>query len=191
MKIFKSNVNIGVIHGDIKPQNVLVFKRDDGGTTFKVSDFGYSTLVAGKEGTVVLPKSRPWHAPEHHFGDFKVADAKKTDVYSFGILCLWILFRDRLSEISEEIITESTRTLEVVSFEGHFPLHRASLIERLKNDDKIVGLAQKLIQTTSGFDSGRKSSLEEFFHLSVARDSKYRTLDIGQLVDLLGTEFQR
>jgi serine/threonine protein kinase len=70
---------------------VLVFKDVTGKTTIKVADFGYSTL-AGEVEQVLLPKSRPWNAPEHYFGEFEVTDAKKTDVYSFGILCLWVLF---------------------------------------------------------------------------------------------------
>ena len=75
---FKSNKDIGVVHGDIKPQNVLVFK--DAITrkiTVKVADFGYSTLTVGESGKVFLPKSRPWNAPEHHFGEFEAQEAKK------------------------------------------------------------------------------------------------------------------
>ena len=67
--LFKSDKDIGVIHGDIKPQNVLVFK--DAITkeiTVKVADFGYSTLTAGESERVLLPKSRPWNAPEHRYG---------------------------------------------------------------------------------------------------------------------------
>ena len=93
---------IGVVHGGIKPQNVLVFK--DAITrkiTVKVADFGYSTLTVGESGKVFLPKSRPWNAPEHHFGEFNAQEAKKTDVYSFCMLCLWLLFGNRLSELSE------------------------------------------------------------------------------------------
>ena len=95
---FKSDEDIGVVHGDIKPQNVLVFK--DSTTreiTVKVTDFGYSTLTVGESGKVFLPKSRPWNAPEYHFGEFNVQEAKKADVYSFGLLvfgfCLKTAYR--------------------------------------------------------------------------------------------------
>ncbi|KAF8539361.1 kinase-like domain-containing protein, partial [Trichophaea hybrida] len=80
-----------IIHGDIKPQNVLIFKDATGKTTVKVADFGYSTLTAGARGKVYLPKSRPWNAPEHHVREFTAPDAKLTDVYSFGMLCLWVV----------------------------------------------------------------------------------------------------
>ena len=72
---------------------MLVFKDAiTGKPTVKVTDFGYSTLTVGGSRTVLLPSSNPWNAPEHHFGEFEVHEAKKTDVYSFGILCLWIMF---------------------------------------------------------------------------------------------------
>ena len=48
---FKSDKDIGVIHGGIKPQNVLVFK--DAITreiTVKVADFGHSTLTMANPG---------------------------------------------------------------------------------------------------------------------------------------------
>ena len=99
---FRSDKDIGVVHGDIKPQNVLVFK--DAITRkiiVKVADFGYSTLTVGESGKVFLPKSRPWNAPEHHFRNFKVHEAKNMDVYSFGMLCLWFLFRSRLQDIPQ------------------------------------------------------------------------------------------
>ena len=67
-------------------------------STVKVADFGYSTLTAGESGTVFLPKSSPWNAPEHHFGEFKAHEAKKSDVYSFGMLCLWVIFGPTLLE---------------------------------------------------------------------------------------------
>ena len=54
---FKSNKDIGVVHGVIKPQNVLVFKGAiTKETTVKVTDFGYSTLTEGESWKVFLPK---------------------------------------------------------------------------------------------------------------------------------------
>jgi len=47
-----------IVHGDVKPQNVLVFGDATGKTTVKMADFGYSTLAASKAGNVLLPKLR-------------------------------------------------------------------------------------------------------------------------------------
>ena len=84
---FKSDKDIGVVHGDIKPQNVLVFKDDiTRNVTVEVADFGYSTLTVGESGKVLLPKSRPWNAPEHHFGEFNTQEAKRR-MFSHSACC--------------------------------------------------------------------------------------------------------
>ena len=101
-------------------------------TTVKVADFGYSTLTAGGSGTVLLQKSRPWNAPEHHFGEFKAHEAKKTDVYSFGMLCLWVLFKSRVSEVPQ---TTADGTAGLISFDAPF-LGGPTLLERLKDEGR-------------------------------------------------------
>ena len=80
------------MHGDIKPQNVLVFDGAYGAYTPKVADFGYSTRYASPNEAIYMPISRPWTAPEWHHRGFMPAQAAKMDVYSFGMLALWLLF---------------------------------------------------------------------------------------------------
>jgi serine/threonine protein kinase len=96
--LLNSYIDTDIIHGDIKPQNVLVFKDGAGMTAIKLADFGFATLATGEARNVLLPMSRPWNAPEHRFGGFDFPEAKKTEVYSFGMLCLWVLFEKSLSQ---------------------------------------------------------------------------------------------
>ena len=48
-----------------------------------------------------MPRSRGWNAPEWHHRGFTYRDAEKMDVYSFGLLCLWLFFFDELEYISD------------------------------------------------------------------------------------------
>ncbi|KAA8895939.1 serine/threonine protein kinase japonica group [Sphaerosporella brunnea] len=83
-----------IVHGDIKPQNILVFMDQDGLPIAKVTDFGYSCLGTTEEDYVQLPVTRGWNAPECLVNSrLKLKDAKKADVYSFGLVCLHTLFR--------------------------------------------------------------------------------------------------
>jgi len=78
-----------VVHGDIKPDNILV---DDDGCAVLI-DFGLSriqeeispSVVSSFRGMGVLR----WMAPE--LADGEVAKTARSDVYSFGCLCLEIL----------------------------------------------------------------------------------------------------
>jgi serine/threonine protein kinase len=172
---------------------VLVFKDATGETTVKVADFGYSTLVAGeafvggeapasgtastaqptsRTGKVFLPKSRPWNAPEHHYGEFSPAEAKLTDVYSFGVLCLWVLFG------SVPAVQDSTE----YKFDGsNWAL---SSLEQLKYDDKMEHLANQLMGSMP-LKAEHRPRLKEFFSLTVVLDPAKRSSDFGTLLSLL------
>jgi len=178
----KSNMDTDVIHGDIKPQNVLVFKNATGKTTIKMADFGYSTLAAGGTGEVFLPKSTPWNAPEHHWEGFKVPDAKKTDVYSFGLLCLWVLFGTSLRDIPQTTAEGATELLS-----SNTPLGPSSFLERLngEGEGEMQRVAEELVHTVPGLDAEHKVCLKEFFNLTVVHNPDHRTSDINKLLDLL------
>ncbi|KAL4795825.1 hypothetical protein BDV19DRAFT_362137 [Aspergillus venezuelensis] len=85
----------GVVHGDIKSENVLIFDTK-GAYTAKLCDFGFSVFLADvhEEKARLLGGTHPWTAPEwrrdlpfpHYF-------LKLTDVYSLGLL-FWRLLMD-------------------------------------------------------------------------------------------------
>lgn len=63
----------------------------------KLSDFGFSALASSK--SIDLGGTYPWRAPELASLDgANLQEAKLTDLYSFGMLCLWVIFRNKLAE---------------------------------------------------------------------------------------------
>ncbi|KAF3314300.1 hypothetical protein TWF173_004904 [Orbilia oligospora] len=81
------------VHGDIKPENVLICKDADGRFLAQVIDFGYSTIFADEENEeVTLPTSWPWTAPEiKPQQPVTLEQAKAADIFSYGLLCFWLL----------------------------------------------------------------------------------------------------
>jgi serine/threonine protein kinase len=162
---------------------VLVFKDATGKTTIKVADFGYSTLAAGEAGKVLLPKSRQWNAPEHHVGEFGLPAAKKADVYSFGMLCLWVLFVDSFRDIPQ---TTTEGATELISFDA--PLRSRTLLEQLKDEDKLKDIANQLMESILSLSTEHKGRLGQLFSLTVQLDPEKRTSDLKQLVFLLSQD---
>jgi serine/threonine protein kinase len=89
-----------IIHGDVKPENVLVFGEREN-VTAKLADFGFAGLGVDQE--IKLARTEPWAAPEVYARRVhSLPDSKLTDVYSFGMLCLWVIFRETLVSAQQQ-----------------------------------------------------------------------------------------
>lgn len=77
----------GIVHGDLKPGNVLVFRSETRNYVARVADFGFSTWFCDEDGLVLMLKSILWHAPKHHHRRFSMSRVKKMDVYLFRTVC--------------------------------------------------------------------------------------------------------
>jgi serine/threonine protein kinase len=78
----------GITHGDLKLENVLIFKRSDGSVVAKLADFGCA-IVEAEEGTQLPGGTPPWNAPEWR-ENIEPSLMHKTDIYSLGLL-IWRL----------------------------------------------------------------------------------------------------
>ena len=75
--------SIGYVHLDIKAENMLL----DSNYNLKISDFGFSALMAGKDGSGILEEiagSKPYMAPELFFK--QPYSGEKVDIFASGVL---------------------------------------------------------------------------------------------------------
>ncbi|KAI8932998.1 hypothetical protein NX059_009648 [Plenodomus lindquistii] len=170
-----------IIHGDIKPDNILIFRRRTGGYTAKVTDFGYSTRFLSEGATFLMSKSPTWCAPELVFGTkYSPSQARETDMYSFGMLCLWLLFEGYLS--GETPLPEEARWI------GQYLPKRRSLhpsihvLGEVKDSNQLVLLARQLLRAEQDFDQDIKIMLERFFTKSLAFNPHDRDLSLQELL---------
>ncbi|KAG5819218.1 hypothetical protein H9Q74_009607 [Fusarium xylarioides] len=117
--------DVGIIHGDMKPANVLIFKDTQLTYVAKIADFGSSLLRSDIKFPMKLPfGSGFWQAPEcrdHLDGD----QLTKADVYSVGLV-LWRLLAGDMMHL----------TLDAVKDDG---LTRDAFFEQIKrNDEKRI-----------------------------------------------------
>lgn len=142
----------------------------ENGPTAKATDFGYSSFGLTEEDRVRLPRSWPWYAPERTITpNFSLRDAKKTDVYSFGLVCLYTLFRHHFGgpgEDSESILNE----WKTSSFE-----HKSGIVLKVN----------ELLHRATGVSDTLKNSLREFFQSTLPERPNRRITDFRTLIGYL------
>ena len=133
-----------------------------------------------------MPDIRPWNAPEHHDRSFRPEKAKQMDVYSFGLLCFWLLFKAGSSAdlpLPPDTILKSG---QFVSFERDEPEN--NLFQVWKDDNRLVKWLYWLVQENSHFDSSIKNHLVLFFRSTLAFEPQLRCTELEQLLGLLAPD---
>ncbi|OAA55765.1 Protein kinase-like domain protein [Cordyceps fumosorosea ARSEF 2679] len=176
----------GVVHCDIKPDNILVVWQDDPKSSIvaKIIDFNIAVLFQDAPDRVPLPAgTSPWNSPEQMTSTFIYkGDLPKVDVYSLGVLLLNILTVDCLNTILNFIATGGIEGQTLLDFKlsGALALNSGSLL----GEFGLVSGPE--VYTTHVGDFRRcwaKSSLLLFGALD--GDLRHRTGSVAQIVDEL------
>lgn len=153
----------GVIHGDIKPENVLIFSENDGRHVAKVTDFGYSTLFTTDSDLIVIPSySKPWQAPEWHHRGILPTQARKMDAYSFGMLCIWLLFYNKAGDRDQKFEKD---------------------LEDPQRDSSHH--AFELLEVSADLENWEKCNMQKLFRSTLAQDPIDRAESFTDLLELL------
>lgn len=156
-----------MVHGDLKPDNVLIFKDAEGNFSAKVADFGYSTIFAGETegGELTLPRSWPWTAPEIELcARVSIEQAKSADIFSYGMICFWLLCHGTLKQYEDDRGPD----LHVL-----YELKRQKILSSSACDEMRYGKVN--------IDVAQELSLNRFFDLSLSHDRERRRLHIDGL----------
>lgn len=176
-----TNQVLDMIHGDIKPENILVSEDTEGNFTAKVCDFGYSTL-GDCASLVQLPCTQPWTAPEYHRGRFEMSDAKKLDCYSLGLVCIWVLFNHESERSDAELrvggVAESQEKLRLLRKSYNW-------IRNLKLKNSLQGTIHSLLENEPDLQRAEKQDCEKFFDSTLDTQPERRASELIRLLPLL------
>jgi len=173
-------LRVDIIHGDIKPHNVLIF-RDGDGFISKLADFGYSHRYANPTDSYCLPLSKPWQAPEVDGSDkeFSLPQAKAADIYSYALLCAWVLYKvqflDRSIDEKPLIHLESSNREESKWIER---------LEILKSDQKLEQVVLACVDHDTGLEEAGSKALKELFQ-TVFGEGRHASQKIWECFKLL------
>ena len=160
-----------------------MFEDKPGIYTPKLADFGFSTYFRSAHDFIQMPKSEPWNAPEHHHRYFELQAAKAMDVYSFGMLVLWLIFGWNTS-------ISSVLSPQIGEGRGYIDFEETSQVQILeswksKSDYKLLKWVLDLVSECTCFDDGRKNDLADFFRFALALNPNQRSIDFTYLLNLL------
>ena len=133
-----------------------------------MADFGFSTLASSttEDMKVDTPISWPWNAPElskkQH--DLSFSEAKATDVYSVGLVCLWLMLGEKQRDLSQNPWSGGYEWLSRLKQSNELMDHARSRIEELKDvDEEMKSSLLKLFQwTTISISEKRIPTLTKF-----------------------------
>ena len=163
---------------------MLIFE-DDSRVTAKLADFGFATCLQSGEELLLIPVSEPWNAPEYSDHLFRPESAKKMDIYSFALLCAWLLFE---AGSSGGFLLPPDINLETDQYFSFEPRQSGkNLLELWKRDssNKLVKCLSGLVREDQRLNSTVKDNLIPFFCSTLTFDPKSRCTELEHLVSLL------
>ena len=155
---------------------MLVFEQRSGEYTATLADLGHSISFNEDDDRAHMPRSTPWEAPNHSLRiKYRFSDMVGMEVYSFGMVCMWLLFHERLLE--RGIALERVGKAKDLDY-----------LRNLKNGRGMYEVARDLTQKTPGISTDQIRGLIKFFGLCLAPNHTDRGSNIGSLLPLLSNK---
>jgi hypothetical protein len=156
-----------------------------------LSDFEYSSILStGFEFTINIPKSIPWCAPEleGRTQPFTIPEAKKTDIFSLGLLALWLFFGSDLVPNVRSQPDDDSMSLDA-TMESYYERQEqwAQFIESRKKNDELVQLALGMLDQDKIFADHEKECWRDFFKKTLPFQPHLRACEVSEFGTILGS----
>lgn len=162
---------------------MLVFESD-ARIIAKVADFGFATYSQSHNHLIVVPKSEPWNAPEHHHRLHEPKQAQQMDVYSFGMVCFWLIFEAGSPGTLQPLPQKLLERGQYFSFERCHS-EKNLLLECKSNRNEMLEWIEWLINGDQRLNGSLKDSLSRFFGSTVHFDPALRDQDLRRSLGVI------
>jgi len=173
----------GIVHGDIKTDNVLVFEDEAGNLTAKVIDFGYSCFGTCPSSMVTVPRTKGWYAPEHEPGKLvEWADAQKMDLFSFGLVVCRLLLWE---ELTSAATSKGLLLLPVGEGDNNSAANLDSMVDELKRTVQFLELTLQVLDTLSNVTGHEKKILRTVLSLTLDPNPSLRATSFSEIISIM------
>jgi eukaryotic-like serine/threonine-protein kinase len=129
--------DVGLVHRDLKPDNILIAKTRDGADLVKVVDFGIAK-AAGNESQKVTKTGHVIGTPDYMSPEQLSGDKLdgRSDVYSLGLVAFYVLTgalpfsSDSAQESLILRLTDSPKRLAAANSDVEWPRHVQAILDR-------------------------------------------------------------
>lgn len=145
---------LGVLHRDLKPQNVIVFDRGSK-LEAKIADFGLAAFLASPGGTVNNSQTvytYPWRAPELWGPFFTPEYGIEVDTYAALVIGADLLFGVRPPGFRWQALTDQ-ECINEMAIEG-FPVDKIDLCVGISAPEKVPKELIRSRKATRGLPKG-------------------------------------
>ena len=174
----------GVLHGDLKLSNVLVFRIGDDHFKAKICDFGSAVIGCDHDldqPTRLIVCTPPWDAPESQ-DDIDSNLSYKVDIYCYGLLAcrvfleggdpfeLWFQYHPLPPTCTEEVI-----------------------VREWKQNDKILDVCKYAVKNSSAIQYSTEQLLviEELLDITVRTDIESRANEYSEIKSILNPDLPK
>lgn len=170
----------GFVHGDLKPENVLVTETGDDDVRFMLGDFGLRAIIGHRnfQGTV------PFIPPEA-YGEARGSLTDRADIYALGLLLFEVATGYRLSD---EFSDETLKALRTHQAEPELVRDAHRQIVQIITGTEWAGLNLPpyfgtLLRICTAFEPGKRPSAWGFMELWAAFERSQRGILIPYQID--------
>jgi serine/threonine protein kinase len=132
---------------------MIVGDQEPGQVQIKIADFAFSCFGLPDDGPRKVSRTEPWDAPEWYDGRFFFKDVKKMDIYSFGLLFLWLFFR---YELMDELGPDTTVSS---AFSGQDQMEMAKPQALKQDGDALLDCELGLVKQSHDLDEDVRNHL--------------------------------
>lgn len=160
----------------------MVFEGD-GKRVVRLADFGDASICDNEESLSKLPRSVPWEPPEHHYRGIPYKQATAMDIYSFGLLCLWVILGDYLH------LSLADPRLHPCGNQSPDDRHSTvDILATVKKTRDIQEVARECVLACESLTGEQRSNLDTLFTATLAEDFNARSTDFQTLLKILGDD---